>query len=136
MAKIPIKLENVQDGLRADVWDSYRDLVAIAGWHDAELDPPPDSFKVLAITKEPGGYFHRIGSYDAPCWSIDGLRGGPDPRIRVLWWTLLPAWPQIGDNVIVKSEWRHNNDHEETDGTRGGAAAQPEDAEEGGGRRL
>ena len=108
MAFIPMKtkIQKVSDELKDEVWDSYLDLVAVTGWHDAELDPPPDSFKVLVITKEQGGYFHRIGSYDAPSWAIDGLHGGPDPRIRVIWWMTLPAWPAIGDNVIVHSEWR------------------------------
>lgn len=79
-------------------------------WHDAKLDPPPDSERVLCVKQTKNG--NKDICFGAYCaWRDYGTgwvtSGSCD---NVIFWMPLPKIPEVGDNVIIKTERRKRDD--------------------------
>ena len=74
-------------------------------WHDAKLDPPPDSEQVLCVKENKKGLRSLcFGTHwKDRQWDGGWVTGGGCNN--VIFWMPLPKIPQAGDNVIIHTDW-------------------------------
>ena len=98
---------------KARAMHSIMQAIVCMSWHDAKLDPPPCSDRVLCV-KLPkngnkdlcfGAWYPPDDLYPEGHWTTSGSCN------NVIFWMPLPEIPGVGDDVITESGWVNGSSH-------------------------